>query len=149
MPQSSRTKAQNEDGVNSYNYNCSPDVDEDEDGIPFAYPDETMVGAVHASMAAAAADAAVPASRSTIVIGDEPHSSALLTATTTVGTAPLSPFRQYRGSPLEEFIIETVDLRNQHLDLTEIAEGERGSVHFACLNPLTASKLHVYLPRSS
>lgn len=72
MPLSSGTKAQNEDGV------------------PLAYPDETTIEAVRASMAVAAA-AAVPAPRLTIVISDEPHSSALLTATTNMGTAPLSP----------------------------------------------------------
>ena len=146
MPQSSRMKAQNEDGVDSYDYNYSPDGDE-EDGAPFAYPDETTVEAVRANMAAAAA--AVSAPRPTIVISDEPHSAALVTATTSIGTAPLSPFQQYRGwlsavvAPLEEFIDETVDPRNHYLNLTEIAEGESGSVYSACLNPLTASKLRL------
>ena len=146
MPQPSRMKAQNEDGVDSYDYIYSPG-DDDEDGAPFAYPDETTVEAVRANMAAAAA--AVSAPRPTIVISDEPHSAALVTATTSIGTAPLSPFQQYRGwlsavvAPLEEFIDETVDPRNHYLNLTEIAEGESGSVYSACLNPLTASKLRL------
>ena len=148
MPQSSRTKAQNEDSIDSYDSIYSPGDDDEEGDIPFAYPDETTVEAVRASMAAAAA--AVPAPRPTIVISDEPHSaSTLLSATTCTGTAPLSPFQQYRGwlsavvAPLEEFIDETVDPRNHYLDLTEIAEGESGSVYSACLNPLTASKLRL------
>ena len=147
--QSSRMKRQDEDGVNNYSYTPGPDDDDEEGGVPFVYPDETTVEAVRASMAAAAAAAAVPAApRPTIVISDEP-SSALLTATTTVGTAPLSPFQLYRGwlsdvvAPLEEFIDETVDPRNHYLNLTEIAEGESGSVYSACLNPLTASKLRL------
>ena len=145
MPQSSRMKAQNEDGVDSYNDIYSPGSDDEEGGVPFAYPDETTVEAVRANMAAAAA--AVSAPRPTIVISDEPHSAALVTATTNMGTAPLSPFQQYRGwlsavvAPLEEFIDETVDPRNHYLNLTEIAEGESGAVYSACLNPLTASKL--------
>lgn len=151
--QSSGMKAQNEDGVNNSfdDYNYSPDSDDEEGGVPFPYPDETTVEAVRANMAAAAAAAAVPppAPRPTIVISDEPHSSPLLTATTAMGTAPLSPFQQYRGwlsavvAPLEEFIDETVDPRNHYLNLTEIAEGESGSVYSACLNPLTASKLRL------
>lgn len=147
MPQSSRTIAQNEDGVNNYDSIYSPGGDDEEGGVPFIYPDETTVEAVRASMAAAAA--AVPAPRPTIVISDEPHSSTSLTTTTCIATAPLSPFQQYRGwlsavvVPLEEFIDETVDPRNHYLDLTEIAEGESGSVYSACLNPLTASKLRL------
>ena len=146
MPQSSRTKAKNEDGVNSYASIYSPGSDDEEGDVPFTYPDETTVEAVRASMAAAAA---VSAPRPTIVINDEPLSSTSLTASTTMGTAPLSPFQQYRGwlsavvAPLEEFIDETVDPRNHYLDLTEIAEGESGSVYSACLNPLTASKLRL------
>ena len=144
MPQSSRTIAQNEDDVNNYDI-YSPGIDDEEGGVPFAYPDEITVEAVRASMAAAAA----PLPRPTIVISDEPHSSTLPTATTCTGTAPLSPFQQYRGwlsavvAPLEEFIDETVDPRNHYLDLREIAEGESGSVYSACLNPLTASKLRL------
>ena len=147
MPQSSRTKAQNEDGVNSYDSIYSLGGDDEEGDVPFTYPDETTVEAVRARMAAATA--AVHAPRPTIVISDEPHSSAPLTATTSMCTAPLSPFQQYRGwlsavvAPLEEFIDETVDPRNHYLDLTEIAEGESGSVYSACLNPLTASKLRL------
>ena len=148
VPQSSRTKAQNEDGVDSYASIYSPGDDDEEGDIPFTYPDESTVEAVRASMAAAAAT--VPAPRPTIVISDEPHtSSTLLSATTGTATAPLSPFQQYRGwlsavvAPLEEFIDETVDPRNHYLDLTEIAEGESGSVYSACLNPLTASKLRL------
>lgn len=155
MQQPSGMKAQNLDGVNdSFDdlYDYSPDADDEEGGVPFPYPDETTVEAVRANMAAAAAAAAAappPAPRPTIVISDEPHSSPLLTATTAMGTAPLSPFQQYRGwlsavvAPLEEFIDETVDPRNHYLNLTEIAEGESGSVYSACLNPLTASKLRL------
>lgn len=140
-----RTKAQNEGGVNNYDYNYSPGVDDDEDGVPFAYPDEATVEAAHASMTATTA---VPALRPTIVISDEPHSAAIpTTAATSLGTAPLSPFQQYRGwlsavvAPLEEFIDDGVDPRDHYLDLKEIAEGESGSVFSARLNPQTASKL--------
>jgi hypothetical protein len=145
-PTASGTKSQNEDGVDNFDYDYSPDADDEEGGVPFPYPDETTVEAVRANMAAAAA-AAAP--RPTIVISDEPHSSPLLTSTTVMGAAPLSPFQQYRGwlsavvAPLEEFIDETVDPRNHYLNLTEIAEGESGSVYSACLNPLTASKLRL------
>ena len=145
-PRSSRMNARNEGGVNDYDYNYSPHGDdEDEDGVPFTFPDETTVEAVRASMAAAAS-----APRPTIVISDEPHSATLPTAATTnIGTAPLSPFQQYRGwlsavvAPLEEFIDEAVDPRDHYLDLKEIAEGESGSVFSACLNPVTASKLRL------
>ena len=146
MPQPPRMKAQNDGGVNNPDYNYSPG-DDDEDDEPFEYPDEAMVEAVHASMAAAAT---VPAPRPTIVISNEPLSAtAPSTATTSVSTAPLSPFQQYRGwlsaivAPLEEFIDEGVDPRDHYLDLKEIAEGESGSVFSACLNPLTASKLRL------
>jgi hypothetical protein len=156
MQHHSGTKIQNEDDVNDnfdddYSYSLDAD-DEEGGGVPFPYPDETTVEAVRANMAAAAAAATVvppPAPRPTIVISDEPHSSPSLTATTTMGTAPLSPFQLYRGwlsavvAPLEEFIDETVDPRNHYLNLTEIAEGESGSVYSACLNPLTASKLRL------
>ncbi|KAF8154100.1 kinase-like domain-containing protein [Crassisporium funariophilum] len=69
---------------------------------------------------------------------------------TTPGTStPLSPFQRYRGwlsaivAPLEEFIDEAVDPREHYLDLTEIAEGESGSVFSAVLNPSTAHKLRL------
>ena len=144
--QHSRTRAQNE-GANNYGYNYSPD-DEEEDSVPFAYPDEATVEVVHANMAAA--PTTVPAPRPTIVINDDLLSTAM-PATTTAGisTAPLSPYQQYRGwlsdvvAPLEEFIDETVDPRNHYLNLKEIAEGDSGSVFSACLNPLTASKLQL------
>ena len=149
-PQPPGSKAQNEDGNYDYDYSPGDDDDDDEGGLPFTFPDETTVLAVRANMmAAAAAAAAVPAPRPTIVISDEPLPSALLTATTTMGTAPLSPFQQYRGwlsdvvAPLEEFIDEAVDPRDHYLNLKEIAEGESGSVYSACLNPLTASKLRL------
>jgi hypothetical protein len=147
-PQPSRTKAQNKGDVNDYNYDYSPGGDDDgDDGVPFTFPDESTVEAVRASMAAAAA--AVSAPRPTIVISDEPHSALPTAATTNISTAPLSPFQQYRGwlsavvAPLEEFIDEAVDPRDHYLDLTEIAEGESGSVFSACLNPLTASELRL------
>ena len=142
-PQSSRRKAQNDD----HDYNYSPGDSEEEDGVPFTFPDETTVEAVRASMAAAAV---VSAPRPTIVISDEPQSATLPTAVTTnISTTPLSPYQQYRGwlsavvAPLEEFIDEAVDPRNHYLDLKEIAEGESGSVFSACLNPITASKLRL------
>ena len=145
-PQSSRMK-QNEGDISNHDYDHSPGSD-DEDGEPFSYPDEATVEAVHANMAAISAT--VPAPRPTIVISDEPHSNAIpTTATTNISTAPLSPFQQYRGwlsdvvAPLEEFIDQCVDPRNHYLDLTEIAEGDSGSVFSARLNPLTASKLRL------
>jgi hypothetical protein len=59
-----------------------------------------------------------------------------------------SPFQQrYYGwvstlvAPLSEFIDEAVDPRDHYLDLTEIAEGESGSVYAARVNKSNARKL--------
>jgi len=59
-----------------------------------------------------------------------------------------SPFQQrYYGwvstlvAPLSEFIDEAVDPRDHYLDLTEIAEGDSGSVYAARVNKSNARKL--------
>ncbi|KAH7880500.1 kinase-like protein [Lentinula edodes] len=50
---------------------------------------------------------------------------------------PITPNQRYRGwlseivKPLEEFIDEPIDPRDYYLDLTEVAEGESGSVYAA------------------
>lgn len=61
-----------------------------------------------------------------------------------------SPFQQrYRGwvstlvAPLSEFIDEAVDPRDHYLDLSEIAEGESGSVYAARVNRASVKKLRL------
>ncbi|CAA7262091.1 unnamed protein product [Cyclocybe aegerita] len=119
--------------------------EEDDDYEP--YPDEETMQAV------LAANGGAPP-RPTIVINDAPPSArppiaTATTATSSTNATPLSPFQRYRGwlsavvAPLEEFIDETVDPRDHYLDLTEIAEGESGSVFAAVLNPVNAGKLRL------
>ncbi|KAH9476995.1 Serine/threonine-protein kinase pakC [Psilocybe cubensis] len=143
----------------SWNRDAAHAYDDEDDEVEFAgFPDEeTMEAEALAAAAAASAIAPSPgaASRPTIVISDEPISShgttmPVSSAGITPETAtPLSPFQQYRGwlsdvvAPLEEFIDEAVDPRDHYLDLTEIAEGESGSVFAALLNPATAHKLRL------
>ncbi|KAF9480273.1 hypothetical protein BDN70DRAFT_857053 [Pholiota conissans] len=124
---------------------------------PFeGYPDEETMAAEAAAAAAAVATTPSPtnAQRPTIIISDAPLSGGgtmpLTTSTSTPGTStPLSPFQRYRGwlsavvAPLEEFIDEAVDPRDHYLNMTEIAEGESGSVFAATLNPSTAAKLRL------
>ena len=73
-----------------------------------------------------------------------------LTEASSLSPAP-SPFQQQRYlgwvstlvAPLSEFIDECVDPREHYLDLTEIAEGESGSVFAARVNGVNARKLRL------